>query len=164
METIRARLVYAPAVEDCLRSRHPNTTYVAAAGGHLDCLRFAVDAGFSWHPCTTYIAAAGGHLDCLRFAVDAGCPVNPMTTYAAAAGGHLECMRFAIENGCPWGGTTAVAQDACRAWLETAKKSAKVIGSVWKASWRRRFATFALCVFRVLPRDVAGLVLRSAPT
>jgi len=52
-----------------------------------------------------------------------------------------------------------VAKGPCRVWLEAARGAVNVIGSAWKASRRRRCATFALCLNRLLPRDLAGAVM-----
>ena len=145
---------------------HPDTTEAAASHGHLDCLRYAVEAGCSWSAGTTSAAARYGHLDCLRFAAEAGvlshsCSWHLHTTYAAARNGHLECLRYAVQTGRPWstpGSETAVvhlAKGACRVWLEAARGAVDIIGSR-----RRRVVTFAMCLNRLLPKDVVGLVLR----
>jgi hypothetical protein len=48
------------------------------------------------------IAAAGGHLEVLRWAREKGCPWNKWTCAAAARGGHLDVLKWARERGCPW--------------------------------------------------------------
>ena len=78
----------------------------AAAGGHIECLKYAHSQGRPWDADTCYAAASGGHLECLQYARGNDCPWDSRTCEAAAAGGHLECLKYARGNDCPWDYTT----------------------------------------------------------
>ena len=47
-------------------------------------------------------AAAGGHLEVLKYLRELQYPWDEKTCEYAAAGGHLEVLKYAHENGCPW--------------------------------------------------------------
>ena len=47
-------------------------------------------------------AAAGGHLEILKYLHEKGFPWDCRTCRNAALGGHLEVLKYAHENGCPW--------------------------------------------------------------
>lgn len=74
------------------------TTEDAAENGHLACLQYAHQSGWTWHPDTTHAAAQNGHLDCLQCAHESDCPWHPDTTYAAARDGHLAYLQYIYEN------------------------------------------------------------------
>jgi len=105
------RLAWAKA-NGCTMDR---ACYYAAAGGHLDVLRWAREhecpSASSWtgdSVCVCMVAAQGGHLDVLQWAREHGCPwPHALTCALAAKGGHLEVLRWARENGCPWDHRTA---------------------------------------------------------
>jgi hypothetical protein len=80
------------------------TCAAAAVGGHVDCLRFALDNGcafFADH--TVELAAEHGQLATLRYLLThrrgAG---GRAATYAAAANGRLRCLQLLRANGCRW--------------------------------------------------------------
>jgi hypothetical protein len=79
---------------------------VAAAYGHLDCLKYAHENGCFWDEVTCHCAARSGHLECLRYAHENGCEWDKDTCSGAAEYGHIECLRYAHDNGCPWGKRT----------------------------------------------------------
>ena len=54
---------------------------------------------FDWRACRA--AAAGGHLEALKFLREQGCNWDYRTCEAAAEGGHLELLRWALDQGCP---------------------------------------------------------------
>ena len=76
----------------------------AADAGHLECLRYAHEAGYPWDERTTGAAAWNGHLECLRYAHEQGCPWNEDVLGNAATCGHLKCLKYLHENGCPGDG------------------------------------------------------------
>jgi len=47
------------------------------------------------------LAAAGGHLDVLKWARGAGCEWDEFTCSAAGRAGYLDVLKWAVENGCP---------------------------------------------------------------
>jgi len=81
----------------------PQTGIAAVQGGNIECVRLALDNGFSLlesEVCA--IAARNGNLEMLKFLRGNGCPFSEETCADAAEGGHLELLRWARENGCPW--------------------------------------------------------------
>ena len=72
-------------------------------------------------------AAAGGHLEVLRWLRRNGCPWNETTCSGAAMFNHLEVLQWARENGCPWttsdGPPTPVA---ARTWSLTGARVLKI--------------------------------------
>lgn len=48
---------------------------------------------------SVHVAAARGHLDCLKNNVQYA---HKKTVLIAAARGHIECLDFLVQNGCPW--------------------------------------------------------------
>jgi len=81
-------------------------TSIAAANGHLECLKYMHENGCVWNVATSLYAAREGHLECLKYMHENGCKWHPETTFVAAAHGQLECLRYAHENGCAWDGST----------------------------------------------------------
>jgi len=82
--------------------KHNFTVVNAAAGGHEDCLKFAIDQKFHYNWVAAYSAAKNGHLKCLQILHRSGVNWDCRTCEYAAYGGHLECLKFAHENGCDW--------------------------------------------------------------
>lgn len=75
----------------------------AAAGNHVDCLRYMCERGVHCDRWTTAVATRTGSLQALVYLHETqGCPWDQRTTINAASGGHLECLRYAHANGCPW--------------------------------------------------------------
>jgi hypothetical protein len=77
-------------------------TCAAAEAGHIDCLDYAREHGYTWDSITTELAAKEGHLSTLAHAHLNGCPMTPQCIDAAMEGGHLQCVRYANQNGCNW--------------------------------------------------------------
>jgi len=83
---------------------------LAAAGGHLDVLKWARGHGCSWEEdlvgeCCA-LAAQGGHLEVLKWLREQDCQWDVMTCAQAAAGGHLDLLKWVRDYGCPWEETT----------------------------------------------------------
>jgi hypothetical protein len=76
--------------------------YRAAAGEHIEVLRYAHEHGCPWDTWTCNYAAHGGHLEVLRYAHEHGCEWESEACHTAAFYGHLEVLRYAHERGCPW--------------------------------------------------------------
>jgi hypothetical protein len=76
----------------------------AAAGGHLELLRWALTVGRLWGETTCENAARGGHLHVLEWlrAQDPPCPWNRRTCSEAAKGGHLHVLKWARVQAPPW--------------------------------------------------------------
>ena len=74
----------------------------AALSGHLDCLKaaYAQDCP-SWHYQTTEAACHGGHLHCLKWALEMGAAAGYITADVAHHCHHWECLEYAVRNGCP---------------------------------------------------------------
>lgn len=74
---------------------------LAAANGHIECLRVMLDQkAFQMTNNLCARAAFGGHLQCLRFLRESGCPWDIWTTHNAVLGSHLNCLMYAAANGC----------------------------------------------------------------
>jgi hypothetical protein len=54
-------------------------------------------------------AAAGRHLESLKYAHDNGCPWSKETCWHTALEDQLETLKYLHENGCPWNKHTSVA-------------------------------------------------------
>nr|UMO80137.1 Ankyrin repeat domain containing protein [Pandoravirus aubagnensis] len=66
----------------------------AAANGHLSVLRWMDHISCKWKSAQVVAsAAAGGHLDCLDYALASGCAVSVEALERAARNGHAEVMR-----------------------------------------------------------------------
>jgi hypothetical protein len=72
-------------------------TEAAAAGGDLECLKFAHNKSEGWGFFTTVLAAYNDHVDCLQWALENGCALHPWTLRAAKAGSSSKCLKF-LEN------------------------------------------------------------------
>lgn len=93
---------------DCLRILYEHgsprgeyeATEAAAAGGHIECLKFmhkctpASEYGRLWDGKAPAAAATNGHLAILRFLHRKQCPWDVSATEGAARSGHLRCMRY----------------------------------------------------------------------
>eukprot|EP00904_Undaria_pinnatifida_P012434 jgi/Undpi1/8320/HiC_scaffold_25.g10789.m1 len=79
-----------------------NVAVLAATGGHLETLEWALAQGC---PCglytCTFSAALGGNLGMLKWARKNGHAWDRFVCYYAARGGHLEMLEWATERGCP---------------------------------------------------------------
>jgi len=73
---------------------------VAAAGGHLECLKYLHSLGPNQAQKATMHAAQNGKLECLKFLHEQGYKWDASVTWMAAANGQLECLKYAIEHGC----------------------------------------------------------------
>lgn len=81
----------------------------AAAGGHLEVLKWARSKNFYWDSWTCILAALGGHLEVLKWARSNGCSWDDRVCAAAALGGQLEVLKWLHANGCPWDVATCSA-------------------------------------------------------
>jgi hypothetical protein len=76
------------------------TCSCAAAGGHLEVLKWAHENGGPWSAGTCAMAAQEGHLEVLRWLCANGCPIDVMTCNFAAEAGTSRCyVGFKIEDG-----------------------------------------------------------------
>lgn len=84
----------------------PDALLPAVRGGHVDCIRYALDQKCcnrrSIIDTACSVAASCGQLRSLILLRERNCPWTERTTLCAAAAGSLECLRYAHENGCPW--------------------------------------------------------------
>jgi hypothetical protein len=74
----------------------------AAAGGHLEVLKWARDNGCPWDEETCSEAVESGHLEILKYLRSQGCPWDAWACLIAAEGGHLEILKWIYEQGDPW--------------------------------------------------------------
>ena len=81
---------------------------VAASGGHVNVIRWAMEHGCNVHAASAVCtgAATGGHLAVLKWAraLEPPCPWNTRACFMAAGGGHLELLKWARaqQPPCPW--------------------------------------------------------------
>lgn len=92
-------------------------TDVAAAGGHLEILRWARAQGCGLSPRVCRYAVQGGHLNTLKWTWKEGYPLDQDTCALAAENGHLEVLKWAREKGCSWDERTCSGA-ACGGHLE----------------------------------------------
>jgi hypothetical protein len=88
------------------------------------------DKGFlSWDQLATSLAAAYGHLECLKFLHEQGCPWDERTVLNATRNGHLECLKYLHEQGCPYYGIIAgyVAKNGHQECIEYLRKLGALI-------------------------------------
>lgn len=86
-----------------------NPCLTACTNGHIECLRYAREAGYSLDDGTLnccVIASIRGEVECLKYAHENGCPWSEVVCVLAIQNYHLECLRYAHQNGCPWGEAT----------------------------------------------------------
>ena len=84
----------------------------AAAGGHLDVLKWLRNEGCPWDEWTCSAAANVGHLEVLKWLRkenDPPCPWDEWTCSNAAEYGHLEVLKWLRNEGCPWDESTCSA-------------------------------------------------------
>eukprot|EP00884_Botryococcus_braunii_P011271 jgi/Botrbrau1/20144/Bobra.0173s0046.1 len=87
----------------------PVLLFTTAFSGHLNCCQSfkrwqqVVD----WQPAARG-AAWGGHLECLKLALEKGARVESDLLCDAAAGGNLDILAYLDEAGCTWTGEEAV--------------------------------------------------------
>eukprot|EP01032_Pedospumella_encystans_P018973 gene18973-21583_t len=62
--------------------------------GNLACLEFAHTQGCVWTSAACTAAAAGGHLECLMYAVENGCKIDELVKRAAVLNHQRECVDF----------------------------------------------------------------------
>ena len=75
-------------------------TIACVKHGNLDCLIFVRAHGVAWSNLTVRDAAAGGHLSCLRYALEHGADRDMDDAVEFTInGGHLECLRYLVERG-----------------------------------------------------------------
>lgn len=71
----------------------------AAAGGHIQILKWAKKHGCPWnHRSVCEAAAANGHLDVLQWCKEQKFPFDAQMTDRAALGGHLAVVRWLVYN------------------------------------------------------------------
>ena len=75
--------------------RNESVCSAAAAGGHLEVLKWARTNGCGWNHRVCTEAARHGHLEVLKWARSHGCPLDADTCSSAAAGGRLEVLQWA---------------------------------------------------------------------
>lgn len=126
---------------DCLRYArskgapwNPNTT-VNASRGHYECLRFACEDGCPWHDDAMKEAAHHGHMDCLVYGWTHGASCDQHTVTAAARGDSEESLRFLLENGCRFSGSDVHVQRHSGLVVECMARrgAALVIQRTWRA-------------------------------
>lgn len=77
---------------------------IAAGGGNTELLMYlkCSRSTTEWSAALCEVAAARGHLHCLRFLHEHHCPWDEETCTAAAHNGQLQCLQYAAKNGCPY--------------------------------------------------------------
>eukprot|EP01112_Ceratiomyxa_fruticulosa_P005422 TRINITY_DN1603_c0_g1_i15.p1 TRINITY_DN1603_c0_g1~~TRINITY_DN1603_c0_g1_i15.p1 ORF type:complete len:329 (-),score=72.53 TRINITY_DN1603_c0_g1_i15:92-1078(-) len=72
-----------------------------ASYGYLSCLRFVREREkpLQWDEKTTKNAAQGGHLDCLKYAIENKCEQYGNLVLIAIDGGHTEILKYLHQNG-----------------------------------------------------------------
>ena len=79
-----------------------NMCRLAAKQGSDHIVQFLHIYGCPWSVTTTRDAAAGGHIDALKYAAERGCPVAPITcsfgVYCDENSPHFECMKYIFDN------------------------------------------------------------------
>jgi hypothetical protein len=74
-----------------------NCCTCAAAGGHLEVLKWLREQNCPWVEKTWANAAAGGYLEVLKWLRQHHCPWDESTFATAAGGGHMKVLRWAHE-------------------------------------------------------------------
>lgn len=82
------------------------TTDRAAKGGYLELFQWCVANGCPWKYGACDLAASGGHLELVRWCTSKGCPLADTTCAGAAAGGHLDVLKWCRARNCKWDGAT----------------------------------------------------------
>jgi hypothetical protein len=76
-------------------------THAAARAGDLEALKRAHEL-YGWESEVCEVAAAHGHLDCLKYAHEHGCPCPNMDPCIALQEGHLACVYYILDHDLPW--------------------------------------------------------------
>eukprot|EP01032_Pedospumella_encystans_P022816 gene22816-25847_t len=71
----------------------PQAMDAALSSGYLECIRLITENG----GLLDARAAAKGHADCLRYAIEHGCPCSSTVVKLAAQAGSLACLTYLIE-------------------------------------------------------------------
>ena len=86
-----------------------DTCIAAASEGHLAALKYVIaESGIISTTCTQF-AARFGHLEVLKFLKSKKFPCYEETITAAARGGHLEVLKYLRKRKCPWDEETCEA-------------------------------------------------------
>jgi hypothetical protein len=78
-----------------LHGRHrmsSNTAQNAAQGGHITCLKYALENGCAMNKQLVNYAAAGGSVACLSYLVNRGCELTLHVALTAGKEGHVGCL------------------------------------------------------------------------
>ena len=89
------------AYESSLARRDVTACTSAAAGGHLETIKYLHFMECPWDESTANAAAEGGHLDILQWIIPRGCPSNNLTQLSAASRGDLEMVSWLYFHGHP---------------------------------------------------------------
>jgi hypothetical protein len=73
----------------------------AAAGGHLDALKWPRRKGLRWDCSACSLSAGNGHLEVSKWLTDNGCPWDLVGGAFAATKGQMAVLKWSIERGCP---------------------------------------------------------------
>lgn len=87
-------------------SKDPETVQVCNEEAAMQLLRLTRKAGHPWTANMFVFAAAGNHLNTLKWLRKKGCPWDASACSAAAAGGHLEALQWLHAHACPWSAET----------------------------------------------------------
>jgi len=101
MHVLRWAWEHGAREHDCERTE-AITCEAAAAGGHMEVLRWLREHGHRWDEGTCHAAAKGGHLEVLKWVRGHGCPWTPGTCAGAAQGGHMDVLEWLRVHGCPF--------------------------------------------------------------
>jgi len=84
----------------CLTNETINS---AAAGGHLEILKYLHTNGCRCTSKTCYEAVRHGHVEVLKYLHDNGCSWDTGYCRVAAKNGHVNVLKYLRDNGCDWG-------------------------------------------------------------
>ena len=88
---------------------HQSVCNLAARGGHLEVLKWAVANKCSYDELTHASAASGGNLEVLQYLDGVGCKANTDSCAAAALNGHFHVLQWLRETGYPWNERTCAS-------------------------------------------------------
>lgn len=81
----------------------PNVLIKTIKGGHFDCFKFLIKLEVSYSNHTfTKTASRYGRLDCLKYLHENDYAWTATACSSAAEKGHLDCLKYLHENGCKW--------------------------------------------------------------